>query len=244
MLPFSSKASHAVWNNLPWFETLRKGAYEADLRLLTFIIHSPDRQPYLLQLGVTMFDDEDAPFDVDYQLASRPHIFFMVVPVLLIIITFLGYVFMKKAFAPVHQIVTLAKQISAEDLSHRIDSVNSHDEIGELANTFNEMIARLERSFQQIKQFSGDVSHELKTPLTAIKGEIEVALRKERTPTEYTQILQSLLEDTNKLEKMIQDLLFLSRMDAHSIPLSFTPLALDELLLEVYEDTYRLAERK
>ena len=71
-----------------------------------------------------------------------------------------------------------------------------------------------------------------------------MALRKERTPTEYTQILQSLLEDTNKLEKMIQDLLFLSRMDAHSIPLSFTPLALDELLLEVYEDTYRLAERK
>jgi heavy metal sensor kinase len=122
--------------------------------------------------------------------------------------------------------------------------VKSNDEIGELADTFNEMIARLERSFKQIQQFSGDVAHELKTPLTVIKGEIEVALRKERKTEEYQGILKSLSEETEKLRTIVEDLLFLSRMDAHSIPLAFTELPLDELLLEVYEEICPLAEKK
>ncbi|HOO92201.1 MAG TPA: HAMP domain-containing protein, partial [Opitutales bacterium] len=103
---------------------------------------------------------------------------------------------MKRAFAPIHTLVKSARNITAEDLSHRIEGVNSRDEIGELADTFNEMIERLDRSFQHVQQFSGDVAHELKTPLTALKGEVEVALRKDRSPQEYRSILASVLENT------------------------------------------------
>jgi heavy metal sensor kinase len=177
-------------------------------------------------------------------LTTRPHIFFSIFPGFLLLAVVWGYFFMKRVFAPVHNIVTLARNITAEDLSHRIEGIDSKDEIGELADTLNEMIARLDSSFQQIRQFSGDVAHELKTPLTALKGELEVALRKERSPEEYREILTSLLEDTNNLGKIIEDLLFLSRMDANSIPLSFTELSLDEVVLEVYESTLRMAQDK
>jgi len=118
------------------------------------------------------------------------------------------------------------------------------DEIGELAETFNEMISRLERSFKQIKQFSSDVSHELKTPLTAIRGEIEVTLRKEREIEGYKNTLRSLLEETGKLERIVENLLFLSRMDSQGIRFSFRRFALDESLLEVFEKIEKIAERK
>lgn len=244
-LSFSEEAYQAVQDKTPLFETIERGFKKFEGRLLTLPIYDQNIQPYILQLGISLSEETSPSSSLSrHSLAFRPHIFFIVFPVLLVVITIWGYFFMKRVFAPVHNVVMLAKNITAENLSHRIESVKSSDEIGELADTFNEMIARLEHSFKQIQQFSGDVSHELKTPLTAIKGELEVALRKERTREEYQEILKSLLEETEKLGKIIEDLLFLSRMDAHSIPLSFTELSLDELLLEVYEDTYRLAERK
>jgi signal transduction histidine kinase len=244
--PFSQAAYQAIKNNTPLFETVGKPdfTFATEIRLLTLLITINNARPYILQFGTILGEEEKFISGSQNPLAARPHIFIVVFPILLIIITYLGYFFMKKAFAPIHKIVTLAKNITAEDLSHRIESVKSSDEIGELADTFNEMIARLEHSFKQIRQFSGDVAHELKTPLTVIKGEIEVALRKERKTEEYHDILTSLAEETEKLRTIVEDLLFLSRMDAHSIPLSFTELSLDELLLEVYEDSYRLAERK
>jgi heavy metal sensor kinase len=246
-LPLSPNAYQAVKKNIPLFETTKQQSSKLEkkleIRLLTILINDPTKRAYILQFGIATAGDSELSSFLK-PLTYRPHIFSTLFAILLVIIAPLGYIFMKKAFAPVHKVVTLAKQITAEDLSHRIDSVNSNDEIGELADTLNEMIARLERSFHQIKQFSGDVSHELKTPLTAIKGELEVALRKERNKEEYQDILASVLEKTNQLENIIADLLFLARMDAHSIPLTFTEFPLDELLLEVYEETYRLAEQK
>jgi heavy metal sensor kinase len=171
-------------------------------------------------------------------------IFLVSFPLLLFIISALGYALMKKAFSPVHKIVTLTKSITAQDLSHRIEHVHSNDEIGELADTLNDMISRLELSFKQIRQFSGDVSHELKTPLTALKGEIEVALGKSRNEEEYKNILKSLLEEAGKLEKIIGDLLFLSKMDARSVQLSFAMISLDDIFIETFEEIQSFAREK
>ena len=107
----------------------------------------------------------------------------------------LGRFSVNRAFAPVRRVISAAQTITAEDLSLRIPALESHDEIGELVATFNGMIARLERSFEQVKQFASDAAHELKTPLTAVRGEVEVALRKERDRAEYQEVLKSSLED-------------------------------------------------
>jgi heavy metal sensor kinase len=151
---------------------------------------------------------------------------------------------MKRAFVPVRRMVAVTKRITAEDLSLRLESVESQDEIGELADTLNSMIARLERSFQQIRQFSGDVSHELKTPLTELKCNAEVVLRKQRTSKEYQTALQNVIEDADHLQKIIEDLLLLARMDSHSQPFTFTRLALYEVFFQVFEHLHPLAQQK
>jgi heavy metal sensor kinase len=151
---------------------------------------------------------------------------------------------MKGAFTPIKKMVAVARRITAEDLSLRIESLHSHDEIGELANTLNEMIARLEQSFNQIKHFSADVSHELKTPLAKLKCHAEVTLRRERTRQEYQHALTKINEDIEKLQKIIENLFFLVRMDDKHIPLSFIPLALHDVFFTVFEELQPLATKK
>ncbi|MFC2160680.1 sensor histidine kinase [Acidobacteriota bacterium] len=125
-----------------------------------------------------------------------------------------GSFIINRALNPVKSVVKTAEDITAEDLTLRIDLKNRKDEIGALVSTFNSMIARLEKSINKIRQFSGDVSHELRTPLTIIRGEIEVLLRKERPKEEYLKTLNSVLEESDRMEKLIDALLFLSRVEA------------------------------
>ncbi|MCK5058130.1 MAG: HAMP domain-containing protein [Candidatus Aminicenantes bacterium] len=133
-------------------------------------------------------------------------------PLLLLLTGIGGSFIIRRALLPVKSVVQAAKKISADDLSMRIESGGRRDEIGELVETFNRMIARLEGSVQRIRQFSADVSHELRTPLTIIRGEVEVILRKERSKKEYREILGSILEETQQVENIIDDLLLLSRV--------------------------------
>jgi signal transduction histidine kinase len=118
------------------------------------------------------------------------------------------------------------------------------DEISRLIETFNEMISRLDQSFRQIKQFSSDASHELKTPLTILKGEVEVTLRKERTPQEYQQTLKSNLEEINRMSQIVEDLLLLSRADTGEVRLNIEDINLTEILNEVVTQMDRLAQSK
>ena len=220
-------------------ETVEDFALGRKLRVLTM----PLASSLVLQFGI-IIGERDYNVSLLSPLSERAHIFIIIFPMMFIMASALGAIFMKRAFAPIHQLVTLAKQISAENLSQRITSVRSNDEIGELAETFNDMIARLDASFQQIQQFSSDVAHELKTPLTVLKGEIEVALRKERSPEEYRETLADLFEAADELGKMVEDLLLLARIDARRVPMTFEETALDELALETYESLLVLAEQK
>lgn len=241
--PFSPELKQVIQTRQPGFESLKKWTTGMEVRVLTMPVNVSEHGAYLLQFGIRT-GDVNEPWSLQSASEPRAHIFVLIFSLLLVMVCGMAYLFMKRAFAPIHQVVTLAKRISAEDLSHRIDLVKSHDEIGELAETFNAMIARLEGSFQQIQQFSSDVAHELKTPLTVLKGELEVALRKARSAEEYRVILAELLESTNGLSKMVEDLLLLARMEAQRLPLSFAPVALDELALNVYENMLKLAEAK
>ena len=141
-------------------------------------------------------------------------------------------------------ITQTARMITSQNLNQRIKSLKVKDEISRLIETFNEMISRLDQSFHQIKQFSSDASHELKTPLTILKGEVEVALRKERTSQDYEQILRSNLEEINRMSKIVDDLLLLARTETGEIRLFKEEVNLSQIVSEVVTQLTKLAHAK
>jgi two-component system, OmpR family, sensor kinase len=155
-----------------------------------------------------------------------------------------GYYMAKKALKPVDKIRRAALKITFRNLDEYIDIGTRRDELGKLADTFNEMISRLRDAFQRINQFSIDVSHELKTPLTILKGGTEVALRKDRDAKEYRGLLASHLEEIDRMSNIIEDLLLLSKADMGKMQLSLREVPLRDLILEVYVDMKILAEKK
>lgn len=165
-------------------------------------------------------------------------------PLLLILASIIGSFIIRRALLPVKSVVNTAQKISAENLSLRIESAGKQDEIGQLVDTFNQMIDRLEGSVQRIRQFSGDVSHELRTPLTIIRGEIEVILRKERNKKEYRQILGSILEETQQMEYIIDDLLLLSKVRSADKEMLKEKFPLHDVVAKVYEGFISAAKNK
>lgn len=237
-LPFSQNAYTEAMKGMTSYETVTdKGISDYPLRVITLPVKGNTAAPYIIQVGTPLKEIIDT-------LRKLFILLLMSGPILLILSSFGGYFLVRKTFSPVKKIVGAAKKITAENLSHRIEPIGSKDEIGELAKTFNDMISRIERSFKQIKQFSSDTSHELKTPLAAIRGEIEVALRKERERGEYKKILKSALEEIDKLQKIIDSLLLLAQMDSQNIKFSFKEIQLDEILLEAFEEIATLAKKK
>jgi len=182
--------------------------------------------------------------EVQTTLSNLVYTFAVLLPILMVVFTAVGFFFMKKAFAPVKKMVSATRSITAEDLALRLDPIESRDEIGELADTLNDMIARLDQSFKRISQFSGDVAHELKTPLAEIKCNAEVALHRERPAAEYRQALKNVIEDTGRLQATVENLLLLARMDAGRAAGSFAPIDLSRVFFEVFEETQPLAEKK
>src|SRR5205085_9255440 len=132
------------------------------------------------------------------------------------------------ALQPVEAITLAAQRIAAGDLTQRLSVSPSRDEIGRLAQTFNDMIARLERSFRQVQRFSADASHELRTPLTVMKGETELALRRPRSTEDYRVVLQSSLEEIERMARIVDELLFLSRADLGEIKMERLPVRSEE----------------
>ncbi len=166
------------------------------------------------------------------------------IPILLIISIILGYFIIKNSLIPVKKVIDEVKNIEASNLQKRITIINSNDEIEELVTTFNFMLDKLDDSFSKIKRFSNDVSHELKTPLTVIRGEIELGLRKERTNDEYKTILKSTLEETKLLQELINSLLFLSKSNNKEMKSKFENVELDEIITDVISQNKKLIKEK
>ena len=138
-----------------------------------------------------------------------------------------GYVLARKALAPVDRMVATAQEITASRLDRRLDAVDSQDELGRLAATFNAMISRLERSFEEVRRFTADAAHELRTPLATIRTEAEVALRSPRSPERDGRVLENLLEEIDRLTRLVAQLLFLCREDAGIGAGNFQPVQVD-----------------
>jgi heavy metal sensor kinase len=135
-----------------------------------------------------------------------------------------------------------ARRISAEDLAERLQETGAGDELDRLAKTLNEMLGRLDAAFHQIRQFSADASHELQTPLTILKGELEVALRSARSPDDYQRTLRSALEEIDRIAHLVEGLLLLARADAGVLRMDRQPLDLAQIAEEVYGQGKVLAD--
>lgn len=231
-LPIPQKPDNA---ELPFFESLAIGT-SGRWRVVTVWANGPDR-PLTVQVARSL-----ASFDAESDVLLLT--FFLVGPLTLLVAVSGGYFLARRTLYPVQQMTQTANQITADRLSQRIQVPNAQDELGALAQTLNRMIERLEQSFAEMQRFTADAAHELRTPLAVMRNEAEVALRSSRSPEEYGRVLENLLEETNRLANLADQLLFLCRQDAGLHPKVREQVALDELLAEVVGNMQLVAQEK
>lgn len=152
----------------------------------------------------------------------------------LITIAFSVY-FSKLIFGPIRQITNKVKHISTESMHLRLEEPSVKNEIGELILTFNDLLNRIETAFETQKNFVSNASHEFGTPLTAIMGEAEVTLAKERQPAEYQEVLQNILKQAERLDQITRSLLFLARTGYEGKKIAFEVSRIDEVIWSVKE---------
>lgn len=233
-LPLSGNALSRAAQGLATFETVAGlGAYP--VRLLTRPVFAGGRPSSLLQVGMSL---------ESVSVARRRFLLVMaaVLPLALLLAGGGGWLLARRALEPVAQMTETARRISAEQLSARLESTGTDDELDRLATTLNDMLSRLDAAFHQVRQFSADASHELQTPLTILRGELEVALRAPRSPEEYRRVLTSALEECERLADLVDGLLLLARADAGVLRMERQPVDLAELVEEVCTQVCLLAE--
>jgi heavy metal sensor kinase len=150
----------------------------------------------------------------------------------------------RKALRPLQEVASAAEQINAKALNHRLPEASAQDEVGRLVQVLNHAFDRLERSFDQATRFSSDASHELKTPLTIMRGEIEAALKTELRDPGVEILLDGLLAETQRLCDIVEKLLLLSRADAGELTLATEILDFSSICREFVEDAQILAGPK
>ena len=183
----------------------------------------------------------------DYKILNETmqnlfYILLFIIPIILIFSITGGYFIIYKSFKPIEQILLNLKEINSTTLSKRLKFSKREDEIDMLAKEINSLLERLEISFEKINQFSSDASHELKTPLTIIRGEIEIALRKDRESSEYKNTLQSCLDEVLTIQQTIDDLLFLAKTEQNIQ--SLETIYMDELCNEAIKELKAFASVK
>jgi heavy metal sensor kinase len=122
----------------------------------------------------------------------------------------------RRALAPLTRMATAARQMDAADLDERLPGPTSPDELGDLHAAFNGLLGRLQEAFERQRHFTGDASHQLRTPLTAMLGQVEVALRRERPAEEYRRVLALVQDQAGHMRRIVEALLFLARADAEA----------------------------
>ncbi len=196
-----------------------------------------NNQRYILQVGVS-------PQPISLLLQNWLHYIVVSIPVVLVLASFAGGVLALRILQPVEEITNTARNISEQDLSARVQSQHYYKEMNKLTDAFNDMIARLEKSFKHIGEFSSHVAHELKTPLTIIKGEIEVSLMEERREEEYRRVMNIALEEVDRMLRTIDDLLLLARLDYQPGSFHFGEFDFVGFMREVYSQSKVLARKR
>lgn len=220
----------------------------AGTHLQTFDLHGKPLRTLsepVVFFGHTYQVEFAAELDLVEQMLSRfRSILLSLVPVLLLLAVAGGYWISRRALDPVDQLTRAARSISVQNLSERLKVPRTGDELQHLAETWNEMLDRLEDSVRRITQFTADASHELRTPLSLVQTTAELALRRPRTADEYRDALHDVVLHTERTTSLLEDLLILARADSGKR--AFTKAAVDvrDLVQDVSEQMKPLAQHR
>ena len=177
-------------------------------------------------------------------LDSLISLYIIIIPVFFLLSLAGGSIISFRALSRIDRIIQKTEKITAENLNETIDGGNFDDEYGRLVRTINKMFERIKTSIEYMNQFSISVSHELKTPLTILRGEIELALRSNKTPDEYRKILESNYEETLRLINIIERLFFLSKLENSQIGIEKTPSNIKTFFQPIVKSFLKLAGEK
>jgi heavy metal sensor kinase len=198
----------------------------------------PTNIPYIILVSQSL-----EAIDDELELLRRPLLFAGLAA--LILAGGGGWLLARRSLAPVVAMAGSARRIGAENLGEQLPVANPRDELGQLAVTFNELLARLHEAFERQRRFMADASHELRTPLSVMGATAGVTLRKRhRKEDEYREAVQMMNEQTQRLSRIVKDMFTLARADAGRYPLNKKPLYLNDLLEEVARAGELLAAEK
>jgi heavy metal sensor kinase len=236
-LPLSPAALHNAERGEATWETVALPPGSAKkFRLLTFPVVRNNATVNIVQVAMSLEN-------VDATRSRFLLVLLLLAPAALAGSALGGWFLARRALSPVDAMVEAARRIEAEDLTKRIPALSSGDELERLAAVLNDMLARLERSFGAARRFSADAAHEFRTPLTILKGEIEVALKSREASAEMRQALVSCLEEVERLNSLVEDLLLMARMEGNALSARPTRVNLAQVVEDVAPALGELAAR-
>jgi heavy metal sensor kinase len=234
--PFTLLAKRNAGRGIATFETFSiRDSYP--VRILTWPVIDSGRVIAVVRVGMS-----------EMSLQKTMSTFLLTMAALFPLALFLagggGWFLAHRALLPVDRMTRTARKIGAGQLNARLDLSGTNDELDRLAETLNDMLSRLEAAFTEMRQFTADASHELQTPLTILRGEMEIALRSKRNEEEYVAVMKSALEEIERISVLVEGLLLLARSDAGVLKMDFKPLDLMIIAEDVLEQLEPLARSK
>jgi heavy metal sensor kinase len=196
------------------------------IRLYYHLVRFRGRPFFIIQIAKPLYE-------IEKTLTRLGLIIAVIIPLGVALSCFAGWFLAKRFLSPVERMIQQARKITAAYLKSRLPRTYTQDELDRLAETLNEMIDRLEASTRAVQEFSSNVSHEFKTPLAIIRGEIDLALRRARSQEDLQRTIGVISEEVNGLIRLVDDLMFLVRNDAKQLSLQKKNLALVPVLEQV-----------
>lgn len=244
--PTFIQVSGKIGNTIKKTPNLRNDSLYVDIHLVTkhfsdtYLSKSP-----VYQVQYPLFNTSDEPIgfilvaiptqESEIVLENLRKALLISYPIILIILFFITRYIAGKSIAPINNVIKTANRITKENLNERISLPSYNDEIYLLTSTINELMDRLEDNLLREKQFTADASHELRTPLSVIKGTLEVLVRKPRDVKQYEDKINYCILETDRMTKLIDQLLFLARFDSDKLLPNIVNVNINQLLNKILQ---------
>lgn len=232
-LSLGEEATYRTISNISKIPSAEADSY----RLISFPLDNSNRPQVILQIAVPMTL-------LETQISKRLTLLQLGIPAVLLIATLGGFFLSGRALAPVKRMIQIAQNIDATELDQRVPIPESNDEIKKLSLTFNEMLDRIQQAFLSQERFVADASHQLLTPLTIMKGELQVLQKQGFKKDDFDDFVASTLQEVDSLSKIVKDMLLLARVDAGLGGLNLQAIAMDELVIEAISRVEKVAKSK
>ncbi|MBC7370952.1 MAG: HAMP domain-containing protein, partial [Bdellovibrionaceae bacterium] len=232
-LSLGEEATYRTISNISKIPSAEADSY----RLISFPLDNSNRPQVILQIAVPMTL-------LETQISKRLTLLQLGIPAVLLIATLGGFYLSGRALAPVKRMIQIAQNIDATELDQRVPIPESNDEIKKLSLTFNEMLDRIQQAFLSQERFVADASHQLLTPLTIMKGELQVLQKQGFKKDDFDDFVASTLQEVDSLSKIVKDMLLLARVDAGLGGLNLQAIAMDELVIEAISRVEKVAKSK